>query len=585
MNQQSGMESAPHRVLHSSTSSVTGLAPGQSVGGGRYVLKKILGHGGMGVVWLAYDRLLREAVALKFLPAQIGFDPAALEGLRRETLQTRRLSHPNILRIHDLVDANGEPTFISMEFVDGVDLHTLRANRAAKVLTWKFLGPITRQVCEALACAHGQRLIHRDLKPANLLLDSAGRVKLADFGLARVVSDSMSRLSADGQTSGTLAYMSPQQADGRKPRPADDIYALGVTLYELLTSTPPFHSGDIAYQIRHNQPDAIGARLAEVQLENPVPPPVAALVMACLAKDPEQRPGSAEAIIHWIDGIDPDQRPTTRRPATEPELTASPVLEEPPPSSGKRFLLAGLAICILAASAWLWGDKFRPNRKGTVAAAILTDEFQSLFNGRDLTGWDGDPNYWRVEEGAITAFAPEEGVKRRENTCLIWREPVGDFELRLFYRQKDVITEKPANSGIMYRARRMDGWQTRGYQMDLNGPVTGSLLLLQEDLRDPRVDVGKTAVLTTVKNDTAIRYDSVTATPADLAKAFRKGEWNEVVIIARTNRLLHKVNGVVTADIIDERPEARALSGLLALEMKRATVVQFRDIRLKRLER
>lgn len=549
------------------------------------MLKKILGHGGMGVVWLAYDRLLREAVALKFVPAQIGFDPAALEGLRRETLQARRLSHPNILRIHDLVDAAGELTFISMEFVDGVDLHTLRGNRAAKLLTWKFLHPIARQVCEALAYAHGQRLIHRDLKPANLLLDSSGRVKLADFGLARVVSDSMSRLSADGQTSGTLAYMSPQQADGRKPRPADDVYALGVTLYELLTSTPPFHSGDIAYQIRHNQPDAIGARLAEVQLENPVPPPVAALVMSCLAKDPEQRPGSAEAIIDWIDGLEADQPLTTRRPATERQLAASPVVEAPPTSSGKRLLLAGLAICIVAASAWLWGDKFRPNRKGTVPAASVGEEFQSLFNGRDLTGWDGDPNYWRVEEGAITAFAPEEGVKRRENTCLIWREPVGDFELRLFYRQKDVIREKPANSGIMYRARRLDDWQTRGYQMDLNGPVTGSLLLLQEDLRDPRVEAGKTAVLTTVKNDTAIRYGSATATPADLAKAFRKDEWNEVVIIARTNRLLHKINGVVTADVTDERPEARALSGLLALEMKRATVVQFRDIRLKRLER
>src|SRR6185503_8074629 len=176
----------------------------------------------------AHDRLLRELVALKFLPLPIAFDPAALEGLRRETLQARKLSHPNIVRIHDLIDARGEPTFISMEYVDGVDLHTLRANRPAKVLTWRFLRPLARQICDALVYAHEQRVIHRDLKPANLIVDSSGRVKLADFGLARVVTDSMSRMSGDRHTSGTLAYMSPQQADGRKPQIADDVYALGV---------------------------------------------------------------------------------------------------------------------------------------------------------------------------------------------------------------------------------------------------------------------------------------------------------------------------------------------------------------------
>jgi hypothetical protein len=550
-------------------------------------LKKILGHGGMGVVWMAHDRLLREQVALKFLTAQIGHDPAALEGLRRETLQARKLSHPNILRIHDLVDAAGEPTFISMEYVDGVDLHTLCANRPGKVLTWKFLRPLVRQVCEALAYAHGQRVIHRDLKPANLLLDSNGRLKLADFGLARVISDSMSRLSGEGHTSGTLAYMSPQQADGRKPQVADDIYALGVTLYELATSSPPFRSGDIGYQIRHQSPDAIQMRLAELGLENAIPPSVEALIMACLAKDPEQRPQSAAAIKEWIDALDVEL-PTGKK-ATPAVVENESTGHDQGTRPSRRWPKVITAGCCTLAVAWTIattvGKKEGASRMGQQRPlAPVADGFETIFNGRDLTGWEGDPGYWRVEDGAITAFAPEEGVNRRENTCLIWREPVANFELRLSYRQKDVITEKPANSGILYRAHRVRNWQTRGYQLDLHGPVTGTLLLLQDEARDFRVEAGKAGVLKTAKNQTTIEYSGATATATDLSKVFRKGEWNDIVIVAKGNRLLHKINDVVTADVTDERREGGALSGLLALEMKRATVVEFRDIRLKHLD-
>src|SRR5438093_9959885 len=140
--------------IQGSKALLNGLTPGVGVGGGRYLLKRILGQGGMGVVWLAYDKLLREQVALKFVPTQLSFDPAALECLRRETLQSRKLSHPNILRIHDMVEMADEPTFISMEYVDGPTLHALRSNRPGKVLTWRFLLPLLRQLCTALDYAH-----------------------------------------------------------------------------------------------------------------------------------------------------------------------------------------------------------------------------------------------------------------------------------------------------------------------------------------------------------------------------------------------------------------------------------------------
>src|SRR3954464_6117175 len=241
--------------------SIAALAPGRTVGAERYLLKKVLGQGGMGVVWLAHDMRLREFTALKFLPPDVAADPAAVEDLRRETLRSRKLSHPNIVRIHDLWEMQGAPTFISMEYVDGPNLHYLRAHRPSKVLTWKFLQPLLRQLCEALDYAHGERILHRDLKPANLMQDSNGRLKLADFGLACVIHDSFARVSGHPPTQGTLPYMSPQQAKGEKPAVGDDIYSLGATLYELLKSQPPFHSGDLAYQLSHNRPQDMRERL------------------------------------------------------------------------------------------------------------------------------------------------------------------------------------------------------------------------------------------------------------------------------------------------------------------------------------
>jgi hypothetical protein len=328
-------------------------------------------------------------------------------------------------------------------------------------------------------------------------------------------------------------------------------------------------------------------------LENTVPPTVEALIMACLAKDPRQRPQSAAGIIQWIDALEGDAPGDAASTRVSARNKPVPELADAPPSRRWRLLAAlallALVVGLTVATTTRKRDEGAANasrtRKSTAASPTeASDGFKVLFNGRDLTGWEGDLSYWRVEDGAITAFAAEEGVKRRENTCLIWREPVSDFELRLSYRQKDVITAKPANSGIMYRARRVGDWQMRGYQMDLHGPVTGTLLLLQEDLKDPRVEAGRAAVLRTAGSQTAVEYLGATATARDRGNAFRRGDWNDVVIIAKGNRLVHKVNDVIMADVTDERPGDRAVSGLLALEMKRATVVQFRDIRLKKLD-
>jgi serine/threonine protein kinase len=269
------------------------LVIGKEVGNGRYRLAEQLGRGGMGVVWLAEDLELGDWVALKFLPREISDDPVALSELRQETLKCRRLTHPNIIRVHDLVHLRGEMPFLTMEYVGGPNLNLLRTQQANGLFAWADLSPMVQQLCGALDYAHRRKVIHRDLKPANMMLDEEGQVKLADFGLAASISDSVTRVTLCRTISGTLCYMSPQQMDGRSPQPTDDVYSLGATLYELLTGKPPFHTGDLMHQVRHLEPEPLSQRLVERGLTNEVPLKVESAIMDCLAKSPADRPQTA----------------------------------------------------------------------------------------------------------------------------------------------------------------------------------------------------------------------------------------------------------------------------------------------------
>ncbi len=215
----------------------------------RYTLIKILGRGGMGIVWLARDEELEREVALKFLPDLIIRDAAVLSDLKRETRRCLELTHKNIVRIYDFVH-NERSACISMEYIDGDTLSNLRTEKEQKVFEPNEIAGWTSQLCDALDYAHNNaQIIHRDLKPANLMVNRRGELKVSDFGIARSLGDSISRLTRQSATSGTLVYMSPQQLDGERGTPLDDVYSLGATLYDLLTSKPPFYSGNIDRQI------------------------------------------------------------------------------------------------------------------------------------------------------------------------------------------------------------------------------------------------------------------------------------------------------------------------------------------------
>jgi hypothetical protein len=517
----------------------------------------------MGIVWLAHDLRLKEPVALKFVAPSVASDPVALEDLRRETLRSRRLSHPNIVRIYDLYEAPGELAFISMEYVDGPNLHYLRANRPSPVLPWRLLLPLIRQTCEALDYAHKERVLHRDLKPSNLMLDSNERLKLADFGLARAMHEAESAGNEPMSAAGTLAYMSPQQADGNKPQVADDIYSLGATLYELLTSKPPFYTGDAGYQLRNNRPQAMHERLADLELENDIPSEAVALVMACLAKEPAERPRSARQVLEWLQStegssmnVSPPEDDDLSSKAVEPAAS-----RQDSRSKGKPLLTAGITLlCVLLVQFWVMRS-LRAKRavapvveQGT--GQIIEAGFQSMFKGKDLAGWSSEPGIWSVQEGVIRGQLPASKAERRSR--LVWRGGLAaDFELRAECR---LIYGKAA---IFYRAKELGANDLSGYELILSPDSTGEM-----------VSVGPS------------RSYTLTRPAKEASPGVSWAAWVQIEIRAQGNHLVHKVNGNVVGDARDGPSWAESAPSLLGLDIMSGaeeTTVEFRNIRIKRI--
>ncbi|MFZ0917281.1 MAG: serine/threonine-protein kinase, partial [Candidatus Udaeobacter sp.] len=183
---------------------------------GRYKLVKVLGRGGMGIVWLARDQELERAVALKFLPDLMIQDRTLLDQLKHETKRCLELTHPHIVRIYDFIH-DERSGCISMEYVDGETLSNLRAGKEQKVFEPHEIAGWIGQLCDALDYAHTRaKVIHCDLKPGNLMVNQRGDLKVADFGIARSLTDSVTQLTAEQRRIGTLVYMGPQQLKGER---------------------------------------------------------------------------------------------------------------------------------------------------------------------------------------------------------------------------------------------------------------------------------------------------------------------------------------------------------------------------------
>ncbi len=279
----------------------------------RYRIIGLLGKGGMGEVYRADDLTLDQPVALKFLPEKVAADPARLERFLNEVRVARQVSHPNVCRLYDIGQADGLH-FISMEYVDGEDLASL-LRRIGRLPLDKAL-EIARQMCAGLAAAHEKGVLHRDLKPANIMIDGQGKVRIADFGLARAAEDTRGSRTVEG----TPAYMAPEQFAGRGESVKTDLYALGLVLYEMVTGKVAFKAATVTELVRMHRETAPTNPSTIIPDIDPV---VEKVILRCLDKDPSMRPASALAVSAALPGGDPLAAALAAGETPSPEMVAA----------------------------------------------------------------------------------------------------------------------------------------------------------------------------------------------------------------------------------------------------------------------
>ena len=268
---------------------------------GRYRIIRQLGRGGMGVVYQADDLRLGHPVALKFLPPALAADAHRLAQFHNEVSIARQVSHPNVCRVYDIGDADGH-LFLSMEYVDGLDLAVHVSNRGA--FAEEAAVDVIRGICAGLAAVHARGVLHRDLKPANIMMTMSGQPKLMDFGIAATGGNRGERRSE-----GTPTYMAPEQLAGADATTKSDIYALGLVMFEMLTGSRGITAGTIDELVRAQETLAsdISERLPRASLR------LRQAIVQCLAPNPAARPASAHGVSALLQTVVLDARATTRR--------------------------------------------------------------------------------------------------------------------------------------------------------------------------------------------------------------------------------------------------------------------------------
>lgn len=353
--------------------------------GGRYRLDHLIGRGGMAAVWSATDTLLDRPVAIKRLHAGLLADAEHAERFRREAVLVARLSHPNLVRLLDRgEDADGP--YLVMELVDGENLRA-RIKREGS-LDPDEAARICAEVGRALSYAHAQGVVHRDIKAQNVLLTAEGGVKLADFGIARLIeTEGEPGLTKTDMLLGSADYLSPEQADGRPLDARSDIYSLGILLYECLTGVLPFRGeGFVAVAMKHcSEPMPDPRTLAPA-----VPEWLAACTLRAAAKDPSVRYPDADRMVAALEGRDPGTAvmPVVVVPDDSDEDTA----RRRRPRRGRRVTAVALALVVLLAAGALGAFLLLPGDDGAPAEVASVPLTISAVRDYDPQGNDQAEN-------------------------------------------------------------------------------------------------------------------------------------------------------------------------------------------------
>ncbi|MGH9254347.1 MAG: serine/threonine-protein kinase [Vicinamibacterales bacterium] len=377
------LEAHSQDFLDATTASTTELSARRPSGGpasgelegrkvGNYIIRREIGRGGMGVVYLADDTLLPRRVALKALNPGFSQTPALRERLRNEARLAAALAHPGIATVYALEEIDGE-LYIACEFVPGAPLRALLKSGPLPV---EQVVDIGLQVARALAEAHTHGIVHRDLKPENVMKTPSGLVKILDFGLARAEQSTQPRLTQTGMIVGTPAYLAPEQALGQRTDFRTDLFALGLLLYELASGMNPFAAKSVT------------ATIARIVEEDPPPlsevqprsrPDLERIVELCLRKDPRERYGSTQEVVAELERLHTELIRLRLTPSSG--IPATPVRPQPGAKAWQwlaihQLIVSAIYLAMLYpvwyARAWLpapWGLLFLLGVLATAAAA------------------------------------------------------------------------------------------------------------------------------------------------------------------------------------------------------------------------
>ena len=459
------LDSTGRSAFPSSTGTLT---PGEPFGR-RYRILKVLGQGGMGVVYQAWDEELGLAVALKTIRPEVMGDPVSAADVerrfKRELLLARQVTHRHVVRIHDLGEVDGVK-YLTMPFIEGQTLSAVLVH-SGKVPTARAL-QIVREIADGLQAAHAAGVVHRDLKPENVMLDGDGHAIIMDFGISRSLSGTGAGTMM-GSVVGTLEYMSPEQARGETADQRSDIYALGLMLYDMLVGRRRFTVGTSPLSEAMSRMAQAPAPVRT--LEASVPLPVERIVTRCLEPNPANRYQTVADLVADLDRLEPDgnERPAAVKPWFVPRFAASW------PRAAQLATLAGIAVLGIAPAVLLAVLLIKPDT-GPAAPAAERDPLSILI--ADFRNDAQDPVFdGSLEQALAIAMegAPFITTFPRRDALATARATQGPAVDRLDEETARLVSQREGIKVILAGSVGRDG---SGYRVDVRAidPFKGEVL-------------------------------------------------------------------------------------------------------------